>query len=493
MWNDFSTPDFAPWRARLAAHRRALPRLDSPQPLLHQLEGLFGGLMAQHWLCPTDEGTGSRQRQWPLRLTFWTFLAQLLCPGSGSSCRAAVRQAQAQARLEGRPVPQDDTSAYCQARRRWPLEKLQEFILKVGVTLQQRAPPAAQWCGRWVKVIDGTTLTALDTPESQKDFPQPASQKPGCGFPLLRLVGLFSLASGALLGYATGAYAVSELSLATRLWELLDPGDVLLGDRLFGCYRVIASVVVRSSDVVGRLHASRQADFRRGQRLGPHDRRVEWKRPPQVPPGLSRRQWLALPATLTLRLVRFRIVPKGYRTKRITLVTTLLDPQPYPASALAQLYARRWGVELTFRQIKSGLAMDHLEVRSPAMIARSVAMHLLGYQLIRGLMQEAALTWQVPLRQMSFQGALDASRHFGEALLRARSKRMRQRLLADLLHGLAADAVPARPGRAEPRAIKRNLKHFPKLNCHRRLFREVPHRHQVLAARAKARRNRGLI
>jgi hypothetical protein len=493
MTNDFYTPDFAPWRARLAAHRRALPRTDSPQPILHQLEALFRGLIPHHWLCPTDEGTGSRQRQWPLRLTFWTFLAQLLCPGSGSACRAAVEQAQAQARLEGRPIPNNDTSAYCQARLRWPLEKLREFLEKVGATLEQRVPSAALWCGRVVKIIDGTTLTALDTPANQKVFPQPATQKAGCGFPLLRLVGLFSLASGALLGYATGAYTVSELSLAASLWELLDPRDVLLGDRLFGCYRVIASVVAQHADVVGRLHASRKADFRRGQRLGRHDRLVEWKRPGQVPPGLSLAQWLALPATLTLRLVRFQIVQKGCRTKSITLVTTLLDPQQYPVSALAQLYARRWGVELSFRQIKTALAMDHLEVRSPAMIERSVAMHLLSYQLIRGLMQEAALTWDVPLRQISFQGALDASRHYGEALLRARSKFMRLRLLADLLRRLAADAVPERPNRAEPRAIKRNTKHFPKLTCPRRRFREIPHRHRVLARRAKARRNRALI
>jgi hypothetical protein len=483
MSNDFYTPDFAPWRARLAAHRRALPHLHSPKPILHQLEGLFGGLIPRHWLCPTDEGTGSRQRQWPRRLTFWTFLAQLLCPGSGSSCRAAVQQAQAHARLEGRPIPQDDTSAYCQARLRWALEQLWEFIQKVGATLEQRVPSAALWCGRIVKVIDGTTLTALDTPANQKDFPQPVTQKRGCGFPLIRLVGLFSLASGALLGYATGAYTVSELSLAASLWELLDRRDVLLGDRLFGCYRVIASVVAQHADVVCRLHASRKADFRRGRRLGPQDRLVEWKRPAQVPPGMSRQQWLALPAVLQ----------KGYRTKTITLVTTLSDPLQYPLSALAQLYARRWGVELSFRQIKTALAMDHLEVRSPAMIERSVAMHLLAYQLIRGLMQEAALTWQVPLRQISFQGTLDASRHFGEALLRARSQSMRQRLLADLLRRLAADAVPERPGRAEPRAIKRNTKHFPKLTCPRRRFREIPHRHRVLANRAKARRNRTLI
>jgi hypothetical protein len=344
-----------------------------------------------------------------------------------------------------------------------------------------------------VKIIDATTFTAQDTPANQQAFPQPPTQKPGTGFPMVRLAALFSLASGALLGLSTGPYLQSELSLATPLWALLHAGDVLLGDRLFGCYRVLALVWARQADAVCRLHATRKADLRSGRRAGPWDRRVLWKRPPQVPPGLSRSAWLALPPTLTVRLVRFRITQKGFRTRQVTLVTTLLDAQTYPPSALAALYCQRWQIELSFRQIKSALALDHLQVRSPAMIARSLAMHLLAYQLIRGLMQEAALTWQVPLAQISFQGTVDAARHFGEALLRAGSQTKRLALLQELRRILAADAVPDRPGRAEPRALKRRAKPFPNLNCPRRLFREIPHRHHVLAARAKARRNLILI
>ena len=488
---DSYTPFFAPWRSRLAATRRTLPRTDSARPILHQLETLFGSLIPRHWLNPAQEGPGCRQRHWPRRLTFWTFRAQVLSPGS--SCRAAVRQAQAQARLEKRPLPADDTSAYCQARRGWPLGRLEQFIDQVGGTLEQRASAAARWYGRVVKIINATTFTAQDTPANQKAFPQPPTQKPGTGFPMVRLVALFSLASGALLGFSRGAYLQSELSLAAPLWALLEAGDVLLGDRLFGCYRVLALVCSRQADAVCRLHATRKADLRCGQRAGPLDRRVVWQRPAQVPPRMSWRAWRALPSTLTVRLVRFRIAQKGFRTRQVTLVTTLLDAQSYPPAALAALYCRRWQIELSFRQIKTALALDHLEVRSPQMIARSLAMHLLAYQLIRGLMQEAALTWQVPLSQISFQGTVDAARHFGEALARARSQAKRLDLLSHLLRILAADAVPYRPGRAEPRALKRRAKPFPNLNCPRREFREIPHRHEVLAARAKARRNRTLV
>ena len=484
---DFLTPCFLPWRARLAALRRHLPNANATPPILHQLEALFTPWIARHWLSPTDDGPGSRQRAWPLRLTFWTFLAQVLSPGS--SCRSAVRQAQAQARLGGRRAPADDTSPYCQARLRLPLDELRHFIDRVGATLEQHVDQAQRWCGHVVKVLDATTATTDDTPANQKPFPQPKSQKPGCGFPLLRLAGLFSLASGALLGYATGDYLTSELALAASLWTLLQPGDVLLADRYFGCYRVLATVLGCQAHAVCRLHGSRRADFRRGQKLGPLDVRVTWTRPKPVPHGMSLCEWRALPASLDVRLVRFTVSEPGFRTRRVTLVTTLLDAQKYTVVALAALYRRRWQVELSFRQIKTALGMEHLAVKSPAMVERAVAMHLLAYQLIRGLMQAAALTWDVPLERISFVGAVDTARHYGEALLRARTKRQRTALRAEVLRVLAADAVPKRPGRHEPRAIKRRRKAYPLLNCPRRQFRDVSHRNRRLAKRARALQN----
>ncbi len=467
--HDLFTPFFPPWRARLGALRRRLPSPQDPQPILHQLEALFGRWLPSHLLGPTDQGPCSRQRHWPLRLTFWTFLAQVLSPGS--ACRAAVRQAQAQARLEGRPVPADEDSAYCQARARLPLKFLLECVERVGRSAQQGVSEAQRWCGRVVKVLDATTLTANDTPANQNQFPQHPDQAPGCGLPLLRLVGLFCLASGTLLGWNTGDYWQSEMALAATLWHRLKPGEVLLADRYYGCYRVLALVRARGADAVCRLHASRRADFRAGRRLGPLDRLVTWKRPKEVPAGLSPKEWLAFPDTLTLRLVRVRVEEKGFRTRVVTLVTTLLDAEPYPPSALAALYRRRWQVELSFRQIKIALGMEHLAVRTPAMIQRALAMHLLAYQLMRALMQEAAQTWDAPLERISFVGSVDAARHFGEALLRARTKRQRTALLVELLRVLAADAVPQRPGRCEPRLLKRRPKPYGRLERPRAWYR----------------------
>jgi hypothetical protein len=482
---DGFTPFFLPWRARLSALRHGLPRGEGSPLILHQLEALFARWLPHHQLCPTQEGPCSRQRQWPLRLTFWTFLGQLLSPGR--SCRAAVRQAQAHARLENRPVPADDDSAYCQARARLPLEWLHQCVQRVGRGLEQGVAQAQRWCGHRVKVLDATTLTALDTPANQQPFPQHPDQAPGCGFPLLRLVGLFCLASGALLGWATGDYWQSEMALATTLWEWLAPGEVLLADRYYGCYRVLALVRARGADAVCRLHASRGADFRGGQRLGPMDRLVTWTRPKELPAGLSLAQWRQFPATLTVRMVRVRVEEKGFRTRTVTLVTTLLDAQKYPPGALAALYRRRWQVELSFRQIKIALGMEHLAVRTPAMIDRALAMHLLAYQLMRALMQEAAQSWDVPLERISFQGSVDAARHFGEALLRARTQRGRRELVAELLRVLAADVVPERPGRCEPRRLKRRPKRFGRLERPRAWYRRRLERGWQAETRKKSR------
>lgn len=466
------TPFFLVWRARLAAMRQRLPALQSSQPVLHQLSLLFGGLLPAHWLSPAQEGLGSRQRLWPRRLTFWTFLAQVLCPGS--SCRAAVRQAQVQAALEGRAQPASDTSPYCQARARLPLELLEQMLRKVGQQLQQRVACSCQWCGLRVKVLDGSTYNLPDTPENQAAFPQSPDQQRGCGFPLVRLVVLFCLASGALVSWAIGQYGQSELALLAPLWDYLQAGEVLLADRHFGSYRVLARVLERRAHAVCRLHASRKSGV--PKKRGAFDVQVVWERPSAVGAGFTLAQWLGLPATLRVRLVRFQVVEKGFRAQWITLVTTLLDGQKYPAAELARLYRRRWQVELSLRQIKTALQMESLSTRTPAMAQRELLMHLLAYQLIRGLMQEAALVAGVELERLSFVGAVDAARAFGEAMLRAHSQRQRRWLYAELLDILASDPVPDRPGRREPRALKRRPKRFPRLNCPRERFRDPPRR-----------------
>ena len=324
-----------------------------------------------------------------------------------------------------------------------------------------------------VKLVDGTSLNLPDTPPNRRDYPQSKDQKPECGFPLMRLVGVFSLKTGALLERAESPYTTSENALYQSLWPTFEPGDLALGDRNFGSWGAMASLLARQVDGVFRLHASRNADFRQGQPLGPNDRLITWAKPRNQPVNLTAGAWAALPATLTVRLVRFRMPARGNRTKKITLATTLLDSLRWPVERLAALYARRWQIELYFDDLKTTLHMDLLSCRTPAMIRKELEMHFIAYNLIRSLQGEAAIVCHVPLERLSFKGCLDTACHYSQAIAQipAAHRKRRRALYAHMLAVMAADQVPERPDRFEPRCRKRRPKRYPLMTQPRRVLK----------------------
>ena len=212
--------------------------------------------------------------------------------------------------------------------------------------------------------------------------------------------------------------------------------------------------------------------------MGKNDRLLVWKKPPQKPDYLSQRLWASLPAELPVRVLRYTLPKKGFRCRSLTLVTTLLDAQAYPAEELARLYARRWQIELWFRDIKTTLGMEVLHTKSPKMVHKELEMHFVAYNLIRGLMSQSAVAYAVPLERLSFKGSLDAARQFSAAIAQARSRKKQKELIQELLGVIARDPVPERPGRREPRAVKRRPKSYPLLNRPRHKFREIPHRNR---------------
>jgi hypothetical protein len=467
------TPDFPAWRARFAACGRRIRTVR--QHSLHQLEALVGSYFPAWLLAPADEGPNSRRRVFCLRRTFFGFLYQVLHPNC--ACRTIVRQIQALERLDGGRQVDGGTSAYCQARWRLPLDILQRVRHAIAGHIGRLLPEdKALWHGLCPKVIDGTTVSAPDTPKNQRAYPQSSTQAPGCGFPMIKLVGIFSLCSGALLDYAKGNKHQHELRLLHTLLDQFKPGDLALADRGFCGYALIASLLGQGVQSLFRLHQARSTDLRRGKRLGKQDRLFTWRRTRQKPPYLSCWRWMKIPEELTVRVLRFQLHVPGYRANRVTLVTTLLDPKRYPAEELARLYARRWCIELWFRDIKTTLGMEVLHCRTPRMLHKELEMYFIAYNLLRALGVEAALCYDVPLQRISFKGTLDALSQFSLAILQARSKKKRRQLAADLLFHLAADQVPERPGRSEPRALKRRPKPFPLLNKHRHRFRPIPHK-----------------
>jgi hypothetical protein len=377
-----------------------------------QLRAPFGLLIPDARGQSPTLGPPGRERLFTPLITFWAFLSQVL--SVDSACRTAVRKVQAWwARQGGGPVSAN-TSAYCQARARLPQATLQAIQQQLARGMENALPSQQLWCGRRVKLVDGTTCSMPDTAPNQDAYPQPSGQKAGCGFPMLKLVGLFSLATGALLHAVHGPVRVHEGQLFRQLWSYLTQGDVLVADRGFCSFGWLAALQQqqRGIDAVVRLHQARPVDFRRGQRLGRADRLLQWAKPSPCPRTLSAEQFAALPGTRPVRQLRIQATLKGFRPRRLVLVTTLLDPLAYPAAALADLYLRRWGVELQIRELKTLLRLDVLRCRSPQMIRKELQMHFIAYNLVRAVMLQAALQYQVALSRLSFKGTLDALQAF---------------------------------------------------------------------------------
>lgn len=470
----YTTPFFSAFGKLLFGRRRGLKLRPETPESLPELQALFGRFVPEELAAKPARGANSRKRIFSPEVTFWAFLFQVLSPAC--ACREVVRKVQAWWPRRGAQLS-GDTSAYCQGRKRLPLGWLAGLLEQLATRLQSRVLDAELWLGHRVKVVDGTTLSMPDTPDNQARWPQSAEQAPGCGFPLLKMAGLFCLHSGALVRHAIGNKHDHEAKLFRQLWPCFTEGDVLLTDRGFCSFGVLAGMLDRGVDCVLRLHVRRPADFRRGHWLGPQDRLVTWARPQPNPRGLDAEGYTALPEKLTLRLVRFRVEVPGFRSEEIVLATTLLDPTVYSKAALAALYLQRWQVELRLREIKTTLGCEVLRCQRPAMIEKELCLHLIGYNLIRCVMQEAAHRHHVPLPRLSFTGSRDTLRQWADAFHAHRHRpRRRGQLWRELLAIIAHDQLPDRPNRVEPRAKKRRPKNYALLNRPRHRIRVPKHR-----------------
>jgi hypothetical protein len=409
-----------------------------------------------------DGGT-FRERLYPPCTTLWIFLSQVLDPMQ--CCLQAVLRFVAY-RLAHELTPcSSETGAYCQARHRLPEGVVKRLMQETGRQVHDRAMPDAwRWKGRAVQLADGTTVSMPDTPANQAAYPQPRSQKPGVGFPLARLVVLFSLAVGTVLDVAIGqaqGKQTGEVSLLRGLHEQFDAGDILLADRLFCTYFDLAMLHGRGVDVVTRVHQQRRVDFRRGQRLGRDDHVVRWTKP-RRPDWLDDDTYHRLPDQFAVREVRVRVTIPGFRSRTVIVVTTLRDADTYPARDVAELYRARWHAELDLRSLKQTLQLDILRCGTPAMVRKEIWVHLLAYNLIRRVMADAAEKHGVLPRDLSFKTALESLLAFAPYLAMMSSPRAAT-YYDHLLDAVARHRVGDRPDRYEPRLKKRRPKAYGKL------------------------------
>ena len=405
-------------------------------------------------------------------VTVWVFLSQ--CLSADHSCRDAVTRLAAWRTTCGRKPCSAETSADCIARDALPEEACQELVRRTGREIENRAPAEWLWRGRRVRVVDGSTITMPDSPENQAEYPQQRSQRPGCGLPLARILVVFSLSVGTVVDAAIGKYhgkQTGENSLFRTLHESLVVGDVVLADRYFSGWFDIALLAEHGVDVVVRKHQLRATDFRSGQRLGKDDHLMHVSKP-QRPAWLSPAEYAALPAELVLREVRVRVKQRGFRTKTLVVVTTLVDAEAFPAAEIAELYRRRWQAELHLRSLKVVLQMDHLRCKTPHRVRNEFHMHLLAYNLVRGVMALAAAGANIPPWQISFKGTLQSLNNFLPLLGSCMPLEAGCRALLDLV---ASHVVGNRPDRYEPRRIKRRPKPH-------KLMQRPRHQYKRLAA-----------
>jgi hypothetical protein len=451
------------------------------QKSFKQIGEVFEKFIPRAVLKKEASGAMSRNRLFSKENTFWAFFSQVLDADGG--CMEVIRKLQSYASIKGIKIPSSSTASYCTARKKLDEQMLSDILAHTADRLDQM-PETGMLNNRRVIVVDGTGVSMPDTSQNQAEWPQTSSQKPGCGFLTARICACFSLESGALLSYAIGNKKSHELPLFRQQWKIFKEGDIFLGDKGFCSYFDIANLGKHGVDsVVTLARRTPVNDANCIKILGPDDLLISWKRPVyNTNLSYSLDERAKLPEELILRQIRVAVNNPGFRTQEFYIVTTLLDVAQYPAKELAEIYFKRWDVELFFRDIKTTMKMDILRCLTPEMIKKEILMHFIAYNCVRRLMYEAAEEADIEVRIVSFKGSLQALRNWEPHLNQAKvSKAERFRLISDLYDAMTNTPVRQRPGRSEPRCRKRRPKTYQLMTVPRHEMKEIPHRNRYRA------------
>ena len=448
------------------------------------LKACFGRFIPEGILQNNAKGFHSRQRIFSKETVFWAFFSQIIDPDGG--CAEVVKKIKAHLCFNGAKSVSVSTGSYCKSRTKLVEQDLSKILAHTTESfhVDPDDQPLAQ---RRVVVVDGTGLSLPDTPENQAEWPQFSSQKTGCGFPTMRLLGCFDLATGAILSYAIGNKKSHELPLLRQQEDTFKEGDIFLGDKgfcsFFDLNRLLNKGVDSAISLARRIPKTEQTCIKK---LAKNDLLIHWKRPPWYKKApLPKEEWEQLPEELLLRQIKVDVDQSGFRVKSFYIITTLLDPIIYPAKDLAQLYYRRWSVELFFRDLKTTTKMEILRCKSPEMIRKEVLMHFIAYNTIRHLIYETANAHEQDPMRLSYKGALQALRqaesHFNRAALCPQEIRRIREIMID---SIRTHIIPFRPGRSEPRCLKRRPKNYQLLTAPRHEMNEIKHRSRYRAKTA---------
>lgn len=445
------------------------------QKSFSELAESLSHIVPVHHLKQNLSGMMSRQRLFSKSNTFWAFFSQILDADGG--CQEVVRKLQAVAVLHSKSItPSSSTAAYCQARKKLDITELENILGELSK--RPLTKPTTRLQGRRVIVADGTGISMPDTKENQSIWPQSAMQKPGCGFPQARICACFDLATGMLNSYKIGNKKSHELTLLRQQWNSFSEGDIFLGDKMFCSYYDMANLLKQGIDSVVSLRRKPVPASQADHVFDQNDLLIHWDKPKRShSTNYSVEQGELLPDQLPVRQIKVVVDQPGFRVSTFYIVTTLLDPEQYPAGEIIDLYRQRWDVELNFRHIKTTMNMDVLRCKSPDMVHKEIVMYFIVYNCIRQLILESVKHRVASVRRVSFKGSLQSLRQWEPRLSQARLTSENRRLLLNELYRLIAQkTVIERPDRAEPRAVKRRPKNYQRMTKPRQQMLETPHR-----------------
>lgn len=388
-------------------------------------------------------------------IVLWVWIFQ--CLSKEKSCQAAVwRLINAASELALPKTPSSNTGCYCNNRQKIPVPVLLDLIRQQGAKLERQAPQEWLWWGKHVYLIDGSTVLLADTDENQAAYPQQQGQAKGCGFPIIRIVVVFSLATASVCGVAWAPYTgkgTGEATLARKLLDLFDKGDVLVGDSIYCNYWLIALAKLRGVDVLFHYNFGRKLSFRTGERLGHKDHIATWRKPSKQPDWMDEWTYVSLPDTLRVREFYHPLHAKGRRKQSVTIATTLLDAREFPKEDLTFLYGLRWHAELNLRSLKTTMRMNRLVAQTPEMAERELLMHLLAYNIVRRIICQAAFQAGLSPLNISFSNAAQMLTESRQKLVSCTPEELVM-LMRCYLTEVAKKEVGNRPGRIEPRRKK---------------------------------------
>lgn len=402
-----------------------------------------------------------RERFFPPTETLAMFVTQAL--SADRSCQHIVNQAAVQRVVTGLPTCSTHTGGYCRARQRLPTAMASGLTRFVGHLIDQQLLDKWHWHGRRVRLVDGTTVTMPDTPSNQSVYPQQGSQKAGLGFPICRVVGITCLSSGALLNAAIGRFngkGGDEQTLLRSIQETLEKGDILLGDAFFPTYFFIASMQSQGVDILMEQLGARKrsSDFRRGCKLGQRDHLITLEKPKKKPYWMSEETYKEVPESITVR---------EFKAGGKIMVTTMICTKTATKESLKALYKQRWSIELDIRNIKETMGMNVLSCKTPEMVQKEIWIYLLAYNLMRLLMVQSATAKGIMPRDISFKHCLQLWLMWSQQIDTSSDEQLNTLLLL-----IAQQRVGLRPGRIEPRAVKRRPKAYALLILPRPAARE---------------------